>query len=84
MTYEKELEIASKESWGVRPGEHPPGELIGIRKIGGMTVRYYKDSEGAYYHTDSVTDGVEAEMRAARLRKWNRKQAGGQHEKRRL
>lgn len=75
MTYEEELEIASRESWSVRPGEYPPGQFIGIRAEGGIIFRYYKDSEGRYYHTDSVTDGVEAEMKAARKRK--QKNTGG-------
>lgn len=66
MTQAQEIEAARAGAWSVRPGTSPPGTFIGNEVRNGITFHYYKDNNGNYFYTDSLTDRVDAELKAAR------------------
>lgn len=73
MKPNKELALARKEAYSLKPGLYPWGVFLGEEKeTDGSVYRYYKSDAGGYFYTSSTTDQVEADIQAHR-------QKGGTH-----
>lgn len=46
----EELRNAIGNAWSIRPGEPPPGDMIGIVERCGIRFQYFRDHTGAYWY----------------------------------
>ena len=46
----EELKKIAGKAWSIRPGDAPPGRLIGQMIRNGIMYQYFQDKEGGYWY----------------------------------